>query len=133
MWQGRGLSRGGEGEGPGHQDSNNLPSGVLVCPGCTSSGLRGGVRNRSICDDAQTAESNTEQRVERRAVPTPTAASTEFSALGRTFHTSLGVVVDICTWWRQSKASLSGVVHGDRAAGSSEFRAESETGTTSIH
>lgn len=110
--EGRCLTRGEEGEGPVYQDSNTLFDGLLVCPGCARSGVRGGVRNRGNSNDARAAST-------KAKVP----------AVGSTFHTSLGVVVDTCLWWRRSGASLSGMADGDRVAGSDEFCSEGETGT----
>ncbi len=112
-----------------HQDSNTLFDGFLVCPGCARSGLRGGVRNRSNSNDARTAESSEKPQLGLHAVPRPTAildspngaASTEVPAVGSTFHTSLGVVVDTCVWRRRSDASLSGMTCGDRVAGNGEL------------
>ena len=125
---GRGTGEGREGQE--QQNSAGPPDG-LVCPGCTRSGLRGGVRFMS--EDAQTTPCSPGPQAEseggEQAVCAPQVvpddharkAPTDGSAVGRTFHTSLGVVVDTCIWRRQGDANLEGAVYGDRAAGGGEF------------
>lgn len=49
-----------------------------------------------------------------RSSPTDVSSSTDCVAAGGTFCTSLGVVVDICTWQQQGGANVGEAARGDR-------------------
>lgn len=61
---------------------------------------------------------------------TDTPSSTDFVGAGGTFHTSLGVVVDVCEWGQQRAADVIGAVRWDvdgESNGTGENKREQET------
>lgn len=136
------------------QQLSGLGAQGLVCPGCGRSSVRGGVRcnngGAEMCGGGHQAAAPTDHTDHmtstaevstagwaRRSweyltprTPTNVSSSTDRAAAGGTFHTSLGVIVDICKWQQQDGAGLAGAARGDRESnGCSPNRANGEQDT----
>lgn len=63
-----------------------------------------------------------------RSSPMDISSCTDCASANGTFHTSLGVIIDVCAWRQQGDAKLAGNVRGDRDGASNDCSPECANG-----